>query len=249
MRTSLLGALRALARTASAVAAAIIALIPLPVLAADLPAGFVRLRDADPTIRQDMRYAGSLNFMGRPAKGYGAAECILTRQAAKALSQAQKAAKADGLTLLVFDCYRPIRAVDDFVGWVKEGGSPDRRWHPNDKRGDLIARGYIGAKSSHSRGSTVDLALAPVDGTGAPDPDCGADKAGTIDFGGGFDCFDPKSATAFGALSPEALANRKRLVAMMQAAGFVNYKREWWHFTLKNEPFKKRFDFPIESRN
>ncbi len=206
------------------------------------------MRNVDPTIWQDMRYAGSHNFMGRPAKGYDAAECILTEQAAAALADVQAAAKAEGFNLLVFDCYRPIRAVDDFVAWVKQGGPPDPRWYPNDKRGDLIAKGYIGAKSSHSRGSTVDLALAPDNGAGAPDPDCGATNVGTVDFGGGFDCFDPRSATAFAALSPEAIANRKKLVALMHAAGFVNYKREWWHFTLKNEPFKQRFDFPIESK-
>jgi D-alanyl-D-alanine dipeptidase len=196
-----------------------------------------------------MRYAGSLNFMGRPAKGYEAAECILTGKAAKALAEVQKAVKDEGLTLVVFDCYRPIRAVDDFVAWTKERGPANPQWHPTVKRSALIAQGYIGAKSSHSRGSTVDLALAPLEGPGAPDPDCGAQKTGILDFGAGFDCFDPKSTTAFSPLSPEATANRGRLVAAMTAAGFVNYKREWWHFTLKDEPFEQRFDFPIESAN
>ena len=104
------------------------------------------------------------NFLGRPAKGYEAAVCILTeprRQGAG--SKVQKHVASEGLTLVVFDCYRPIRAVDDFVGWTRQGGPPDPRWYPKVKRGDLIAEGYIGERSSHSRGSTVDVALGPAD--------------------------------------------------------------------------------------
>jgi D-alanyl-D-alanine dipeptidase len=240
-------AIRALLPLA-ATALALSSLAPLPAHASDLPGGFVRLRDADPTIRQDIRYAGSRNFLGRPANGYEAAECILTEPAAKALTEVQKALTAERLTLVVFDCYRPIRAVDDFVAWTRDGGPADPRWHPKVKRGDLIAEGYIGARSSHSRGSTVDLALAPLDGAAAADPDCGADKMGALEFGTGFDCFDERSRTAFSPLAPAAMANRKKLVAAMQAAGFRNYSREWWHFTLKNEPHKEQaFDFRVES--
>jgi D-alanyl-D-alanine dipeptidase len=225
--------------------------LSLPAFASGLPPGFVYLRDVDPTIRQDMRYAGPFNFLGRPASGYDAAECILTDAAAKALSAVQKKVADRGLTLVVFDCYRPARAVADFAAWVKQGGPPDPRWYPRTRRGDLIAEQYIASHSSHSRGSTVDLALAPADGSkpAAPDPECGAEKTGTVAFGTGFDCLDGKSRTAFRPLSPEAIVNRKTLVAAMQAQGFRNYAREWWHFTLKGEPFKQQeFDFPVEPR-
>ena len=226
-------------------------LLPLPALASDLPAGFVYLADVDPTIRQDMRYAGSDNFLGRPADGYLAPECILTEEAAKALSAVQKSVTAEGLSLIVFDCYRPARAVADFAAWVKAGGPPDARWYPRTKRSRLIRDGYIASRSAHSRGSTVDLALVPTDPSrpAASDPDCGANRSGTVDFGTGFDCLDKKSRTAFAPLAPEAMANRKTLVAAMQAQGFRNYAREWWHFSLNGEPFKQEFDFTVESRN
>lgn len=228
--------------------AAVIAMLFFAALAfaADLPPDFTRLADVDPTIRQDIRYSGSDNFLGRPARGYEAPVCILTRPAAEALAEVQKSIASDGLTLVVFDCYRPARAVADFVAWTKEPGSADPRWYPKVKRSDLIAEGYIGEKSSHSRGSTVDLAIAPLTGPGAPDPACGAAGTGILDFGTGFDCFDEASETAHRPLSFAAEVNRKRLLDEMTAAGFANYRGEWWHFTLKAEPFKdRRFDFPV----
>jgi zinc D-Ala-D-Ala dipeptidase len=230
-------------------AAFAILLAALPAHAGDLPQNFVRLADIDPTIRQDMRYAGSANFLGRPARGYEAPVCILTERAAKALSKVQQHVASDGLTLVVFDCYRPARAVDDFVDWTRQGGPPDPRWYPKVKRGDLIAEGYIGERSSHSRGSTVDVALGHIDvhaATSLPDPDCGAQKSGTLEFCTGFDCFDKRSYTAHSPLPAGAVANRKKLVDAMRQAGFRNYSHEWWHFTLEDEPYKtKRFDFPV----
>ena len=221
------------------------ALISTSALAADLPAGFVRLADIDPTIRQDIRYAGSANFLGRPAKGYDAPACILTRQAADALSKVQKALAPQNLTLVVFDCYRPDRAVKDFAAWVRRSKSKDALWHPNVRRSDLIKQGYIASRSGHSRGSTVDLAIASASPGPSSNPVCGAKNAGTLDFGTGFDCLDPQSRTAYSPLSPDAVKNRKLLVDAMSAAGFHNYRNEWWHFTLVNEPFSKRFDFPV----
>ncbi|MDX8534862.1 M15 family metallopeptidase [Mesorhizobium sp. VK25A] len=220
--------------------------ISSPTLADPLPAGFVRLADIDPTIRQDIRYAGDENFLHRKVDGYDAPVCILTAPAAEALSGVQKAMAAKGLTLVVFDCYRPARAVADMVRWTGEGGPSDRQWYPTVERGDLIAKGYIGELSSHSRGSTVDLAIADPGKQSTIHPACGAPDGGTLDFGAGFDCFDPMSETAHRPLPAEAAANRKMLLAAMRAAGFRNYAREWWHFTLAKEPFpKQRFDFPI----
>ncbi|WP_245429800.1 M15 family metallopeptidase [Mesorhizobium sp. WSM3859] len=218
---------------------------PTPALADPLPVGFLRLTDVDPTIRQDIRYASLENFLHRKVDGYDAPVCILTAQAAKALSSVQRTMTAKGLTLVVFDCYRPARAVTDMVRWTREGGPPDPQWYPTVRRGDLIAKGYVGELSSHSRGSTVDLAIAETDNSSV-DPACGAPDVGTLDFGTGFDCFDPMSETAHRPLPAEATANRKMLLAAMRAAGFRNYAREWWHFTLAKEPFpKQRFDFPV----
>jgi len=221
------------------------AFIP-PAHADTLPAGFVRLADIDPSIRQDIRYAGSDNFLHRKVTGYDAPVCVLTEQAAKALGRVQKTIAAKGLTLVVFDCYRPARAVADMDEWTKQGGPPDPQWYPEVKRGDLIAKGYVGELSSHSRGSTLDVAVARTGSRSAPKPACGAVDADTLDFATGFDCFDPMSETAHRPLAGEAAANRKMLVDAMRAGGFVNYAREWWHFTLANEPFpKQRFDFAI----
>jgi D-alanyl-D-alanine dipeptidase len=217
-----------------------------PASADPLPAGFVRLADVAPSIRQDIRYAGLENFLHRKAEGYDAPVCILTRQAAQALAGVEKTLAAEGLTLVVFDCYRPARAVTDMGEWTRKGGPPDPQWYPKVARGDLIAKGYIGELSTHSRGSTVDLAMAPVDGAAAPHPACGAPDADTLVFGTGFDCFDQTSETAYHPLAGNAATNRKRLVEAMRAGGFRNYAREWWHFTLQDEPFaKQRFDFPV----
>lgn len=220
--------------------------LALPAFAADLPKGFVRLADIDPTIRQDIRYAGADNFLGRRVEGYEAPVCILTERAAKALAGVQTRLAAQGLTLVVYDCYRPARAVSDMVRWTRRGGAPDPRWYPRIRRDGLIARGYVGESSSHSRGSTVDVAIA---GAGARAPSaraCDAADADTLDFGTGFDCFDPASATAGVPSGAQAAVNRRQLLEAMQAGGFRNYAREWWHFSLKGEPFaKKRFDFPV----
>lgn len=225
---------------------ALLLVASLPARADPLPAGFVRLSDIDPTIRQDIRYAGLENFLHRKVDGYDAPVCILSAQAAKALSRVQKAMTDKGLTLVVFDCYRPARAVTDMGKWTREGGPPDPQWYPTVERGDLIAKGYVGELSSHSRGSTVDLAIAEAGKKSSVHPACGAPDGGTLDFGTDFDCFDPMSETAHYPLSAEAAANRKMLLAAMRAAGFRNYAREWWHFTLAKEPFsKQRFDFLI----
>ena len=193
-----------------------------------------------------MRYASDRDVMRRPLKGYEAPVCILTRQAARALSAVQKRLAADGMTLVVYDCYRPVRAVDDMARWSLHGGAPDRQWYPKLRRDDLVAEGYVATRSAHSRGSTVDLAVAPLDGTAGPPAPCGAGDASTLDFGTGFDCFDPMSETAHRPLGKEATASRKMLVDAMRAGGFANYAREWWHYTLADEPFaKERFDFPV----
>jgi D-alanyl-D-alanine dipeptidase len=215
-----------------------------------------------PAVAVDMRYAGARNFVGRPVRGYGAARCWLTRPAAAALARAARDLAPAGLGLMVYDCYRPQRAVDDFVAWAAQpGDAPTRPAHyPAVAKAELFARGYIAARSGHSRGSTVDVTLVRLPflrGASAAAPaaatDCrlpaGATTApdGSVDMGTTFDCFDERSHTDAPGISPAARANRRRLRTAMERQGFVNLAQEWWHFTLVAEPFPDTV-FDVEIR-
>ena len=217
--------------------------------AAQLPAGFVDLADVVPDIATDMRYAGSQNFVGRPVRGYGAPRCWLTRRTALALRHVQRDLASAGVGLLVYDCYRPPQAVADFVAWSR---TPDDgaaaavrgRHYPTVPKGELFARGYIAARSGHSRGSTVDLTLVPL---GQPRPaapavvsDCRKVEGrlapdGSLNMGTTFDCLDERAHTDDPAASPEARRNRHLLRRAMERRGFTPYAKEWWHFTLAAE--------------
>ncbi|CAN7484543.1 M15 family metallopeptidase [Bosea sp. LjRoot90] len=229
-----------------------------PAKAEPLPSGFVRLRELAPAIAQDIRYATPFNFTGAAVPGYGRGECVLTRMAADALIRAEKRLARQGYGLKLFDCYRPARAVAAFNDWVKPPGGQDlgRIFHPGIARGDLVARGYIAANSSHSRGSTVDVGLVrageaasptlmdagPCDGSFSTRP-----RESSLDLGTSFDCFSERSALGHPGITAEARRNRTILVAAMAAEGFRGYSKEWWHFTLAKEPFSKTpFDFLIE---
>ncbi len=233
-----------------------------PAIAAPaLPKGFVFLRDVDPTIHQDIRYAGSHNFVGRPINGYLAAECILSAPAAKALAAVQKSLTDRKLSLIVWDCYRPMRAVEDFWQWSKDPSHLDMKaeFYPRTDKARLFALGYIARRSGHSRGSTVDLGIVPADlsstpppGPGQPLKACTAPKGerfedGTIDFGTGYDCLDTLASTS-AEVGATARSNRQALKSAMQAAGFRPYAKEWWHFQLGNEPFDHGFDFEVAAR-
>jgi len=222
-----------------------------------MPEGFVDIADVAPDIVVDARYAGSNNFLGRPARGYGAARCLLTKPAASALAEVQRDLAAFGLGLLVYDCYRPQRAVDDFAAWSRDtkGAATNPSHHPIVPRSELFARGYIAARSGHSRGSTVDLTLIPAGppARGAVPPrDCrsiGGPLApdGSLNMGTTFDCFDERAHAADASVPVEARRNRLLLKMAMEKRGFVAYEAEWWHFTLAKEPHRdKAFDFEIE---
>jgi D-alanyl-D-alanine dipeptidase len=225
-----------------------------------LPKGFVYLRDVDATIRQDIRYAGSHNFIGRPINGYRAAECIVSAPAAKALATVQKRLADKKLSLIVWDCYRPTRAVDDFLQWSKDPARLDMKaeFYPRTDKSKLFALGYIARRSGHSRGSTVDLGIVPADVSSAPSNPaqplkaCTAAKGerfedGTIDLGTGFDCLDVLANTSAD-VGATARVNRETLKSVMQGAGFRPYAREWWHFQLNDEPFDHGFDFEVMAR-
>ncbi|BAM89240.1 conserved hypothetical protein [Bradyrhizobium oligotrophicum S58] len=218
----------------------------VPASAAPLPADFVYLRDIDATIQQDIRYAGSNNFVGRPLPGYEAAECIVTRGIALRLKAAQAQLRPRGLSLKMLDCYRPVRAVAEMLAWSEDGveTAAGRRYTPGVAKRDLFRLGYIAVRSGHSTGAAVDLTLVELaaDNSADFDPakdyaDCTAPAAlrapeGSVDMGTGYDCSDPKAHTSAQDLRPEQRRWRSELVAVMAAQGFVNYAREWWHFSL-----------------
>jgi D-alanyl-D-alanine dipeptidase len=239
-------------------------LLPAPALAGSaLPRGFVYLRDVDPTIVQDIRYAGSHNFVGRPIRGYLAAECILSAAAANALKAVQRMLAEKKLSLIVWDCYRPKRAVDDFFRWSKDPAHAEMKaeFYPRTDKQNLFALGYLAMRSAHSRGSTVDLGIVPGGFSSVPPQNpsqplkpCTAPKGerfedGTIDFGTGYDCLDLLAKTSNAPAGGTALHNRQMLKSSMQAAGFRPYFREWWHFELADEPFNRDgFDFEVSAR-
>jgi D-alanyl-D-alanine dipeptidase len=233
------------------------------IFANDLPKDFVYLKDVDPTILQDIRYAGDHNFIGRPIRGYHAAECILTQQAAYALKKVQAELLPSGYSLKVFDCYRPKMAVSDFIQWSKQLNQQQMKaeFYPRVDKADFFKLGYVAARSGHSRGSTVDLTIVPVPTsdqetfqTNQPLVACYAPynkrfRDGSIDMGTGFDCMDELSHPLDQAINPQAYRNRMKLRNIMEQYGFVPYFAEWWHFTLKDEPFPHTyFNFAVNRR-
>lgn len=198
--------------------------------------GFVFLDEAAPGVRWDAKYAGSDNFVGEPVDGYRVNRVVGTRELGQALCVARDLAAEQGLDLLLWDAYRPQRAVDHFLRWCaqEEDGRTRQAHYPRINRADLPIKGYIAARSGHSRGSTVDLTLT--------------DRAGhPLDMGGGFDLMDEVSHHDSPLISPEQTRNRECLRAIMKQAGFLEYSGEWWHYRLKDEPYPDTwFDFPIE---
>ncbi|MEV1147512.1 M15 family metallopeptidase, partial [Micromonospora sp. NPDC049799] len=220
----------------------------------------VVLTDVDPRIRTDIRYATAHTFVGRPVAGYDEPLCLLTRPAAEALRRAQDAALARNRSLKVYDCYRPQSAVDDFVAWGRRPGEEQAKgeFYPRVAKSELFDRGYLGAPTAHSRGSTVDLTLVdvptppqPAYDPGRPLVPCTAPRAqrfpdNSVDMGTGFDCFDPLAHTDSRGVDATARANRRLLRSLMTDAGFVNYDREWWHYRYRDEPYPDRyFDVPV----
>ena len=206
--------------------------------AAELPSGFVRLQAVAPQIRQEMRYAGYDNFLGRPVAGYDSGECWLLEATASALAGVAADAAGLGWRLVVYDCYRPERAVADFVAWSRDPRQQERKaeYYPEYDKADLFNLGFIARRSQHSRGTTVDLGAELVDNAG---------KARAIDFGTPFDAFSARSATASTDISSAAQQARATLVSLMAGHGFDNYRKEWWHFTLPVEPAPPPRDVPI----
>jgi D-alanyl-D-alanine dipeptidase len=231
--------------------------------AQEMPKDFVYLRDVDPSIQQDMRYAGSNNFTGKPVPGYKAPECVLVAQAAEALKTVQAELADKNLSLKVYDCYRPTRAVNAFVDWAKLPDDPKAKstYYPEVRKPALFPD-YIARVSGHSRGATLDLTIVPKEPSAvlpaeaASTPTACTAPAATrpsdtsIDMGTSFDCFDEKAHTKAPGLTAEQENNRQMLVEIMQRHGFKNYANEWWHYTLDPEPYPDTiFNFPIVPRD
>ena len=201
-----------------------------------LPEGFVYLDEVVPGVFRDAKYAGSDNFIGMPVDGYRANRVVGTRELAQALTRAASLAKELGFRLLLWDAYRPQRAVNHFIRWCasEEDNRTREKHYPTLLRSQLIPLGYIAEKSGHSRGSTIDLTL--TDMAGVP-----------LDMGGVFDFMDERSHHGNPNVSAEAAKNRELLRGLMLRCGFTDYKNEWWHYRLKNEPYPDTyFDFEIE---
>jgi len=233
---------------------------PLFSSAATIPKDFVYLKDVVPSILQDIRYAGYHNFVGRPIQGYHAKECILTRQAARALKKVQAALLKSNLSLKVYDCYRPQSASNDFVAWSKKPDNTKMKgeFYPRLLKNRLFPLGYIARKSGHTRGSTVDLSIVPIPTPQEAEyvpgqtlrtcfsPYLQRYRDNNIDMGTGYDCLDSLAQPFNPRVGIIAHDNRLLLRHIMQKYGFTPYTKEWWHFTLKNEPYKYTyFHFPI----
>lgn len=222
-----------------------------------LPRGFVRLRDVDPSIRQDIRYATPFNFTGRRVPGYEAPECILLRPVARALARAQARLVRQGYHLKVYDCYRPVRAVRSFIDWARSP-EPDFMapiFSPTIHKSEQFARGFIAKRSRHSLGIAVDVGLVRADEPDLPTPTragrcdgpfAARARESSLDFGTAYDCSSPRSATASRRVSTDARANRQRLKRALAAEGFRNYSKEWWHFDYMGTTNPLRWhDFPV----
>ncbi|MCW2931555.1 MAG: D-Ala-D-Ala dipeptidase VanX [Actinomycetia bacterium] len=197
---------------------------------------FVFVDEFVPGIRWDAKYATWDNFTGKPVDGYDANRIVGTRVLCAALKRAQEKAASLGFALLLWDGYRPQRAIDCFLRWSQqpENGRMKRRHYPNIDRPEMFEQGYVAAKSGHSRGGTVDLTLYEL-ATGDLAP-----------MGGHHDLMDAISHHRAPGITPAEVENRHHLCSIMQDCGFDPYDREWWHYTLKHEPYPNTyFDFPI----
>lgn len=213
----------------------------VPHVAQSLPPEFTDLHTVDDTINLDMRYATPNNFLGRPVYGYLSQRCIVTKVLAATLKQIQQQLKKSGLGLKIFDAYRPQRAVNDFITWSEDESDQKMKqaYYPRVNKKDLFALNYLAKKSSHSRGSTVDVTLISLEKNAAG-------ELIELDMGTSFDFMDELSHPLNKAVGSTVFENRMTLRQFMVNAGFKPVASEWWHFTLIDEPYPDTyFDFVI----
>ena len=225
--------------------------------------GFVYLHEVDPTILVSLRYYSHENFVGTAIDGYNKSVVIMTKQTAEALKKVQEEVKKDGYSIVVYDAYRPQLAVNHFIRWSKDVNDQSKKsyYYPRIHKADVFELGYVGKRSGHSRGSTVDLTLIKDSDSlhEVQEQDCMLLDGytikilddGTVDMGSSFDLFDNASHVENDLIEEKFKTLRTYLKNVMEKHGFKNYSEEWWHFTLKNEPFpadqdNSYFSFAIE---
>lgn len=202
-----------------------------------LPKGFSYVNIIEPTIQKELRYCTNNNFIGTSINGYEESKLITTTQTAKALKKVQRELLKKGLSLKIFDAYRPQKAVNHFVKWARVINDTlmKQQYYPNVNKRHLFKLGYIASKSGHSRGSTVDLTIIDLK------------TKQELDMGSPYDFFGNSSHITYQNITKKQKKNRQLLQNIMQKHGFIPYSKEWWHFTLRNEPFQKTyFNFPIK---
>lgn len=211
--------------------------ISMGVFSQNLPKGFVYLQNVDASIQKELRYLSTNNFIGKPIDGYINDCIIISKPTALALKKIQTKLKKDSLSLKIFDAYRPQQAVNHFVRWAKVINDTlmKKQYYPKVSKSQLFNLGYIASKSGHSRGSTVDVTLVNL-------------KTGKeLDMGSPYDFFGTRSHPFYRKISESQKENRMLLRRMMLKNGFKPYDNEWWHFTLKDEPYPKTyFNFPVK---
>ena len=202
------------------------------------PSRFVLLAEFVPSIIQEIRYYSTYNFIGDRIDGYEEPCAVLTKEAARALKSVSNELNVMGYRLKVFDAYRPVIAVKHFVMWGIEDTDIRMKpfFYPDLEKEELFMKGYIATRSSHSRGSTVDLTLLDM-------------KTGKeVDMGSPFDRFSEVSHPDYKGITKEQYDNRMLLQSVMMRNGFEPFDTEWWHFTLRDEPFPDTyFEFPVSS--
>lgn len=212
-----------------------------------LPEGFVILADSVPNLLIDLKYCGEDNLLGRSLEGYAAdGVAILTKAAAHSLKQIVtylqspaicRELKLNAPTLLIWEAYRPLMACEDFWAWSQSDcNKTKKRYYPRVLKQDFFKLGYIARKSSHCRGSTVDLTIVDrVEGVVVP-----------LDMGTPFDFMDPLSHPDNKDISDLSFSNRQFLKKLMTDFGWQGIAQEWWHFTYTDEPFPETyFNFPV----
>lgn len=200
--------------------------------------GFVSVSDVIPDALLDVRYYTTYNFVGERIDGYEQPVVLMTKEAAASLALVNRDMRAQGLRLVIYDAYRPQRAVDHFVRWAEDVSDTRMKaiFYPEVDKAALFERGFIAKRSGHSRGSTVDLTLLDEK------------SSMLLDMGGPFDFFGELSHPDFAGVTTEQHANRMLLRDAMVKHGFRTLSTEWWHFTLVNEPYPDTyFDFPVRA--